>query len=108
MTEVYKSLVDLRERAKEEVSKVVLGQDRAVDLLLVAALARGHVLLEGPPGSAKTLMGRAIAHMLGASFNRIQFNPGHDPDRARRRVRREGSRGARLRARRRLHQCSPR
>ena len=55
MPEVYKSLVDLRERAKEEVSKVVLGQDRAVDLLLVAALSRGHVLLEGPPGSAKTL-----------------------------------------------------
>jgi MoxR-like ATPase len=79
MTEVYKSLVDLRERAKEEVSKVVLGQDRAVDLLLVAALARGHVLLEGPPGSAKTLMGRAIAHMLGASFNRIQFNPDTTP-----------------------------
>jgi MoxR-like ATPase len=79
MPEVYKSLVDLRERAKEEVSKVVLGQDRAVDLLLVAALSRGHVLLEGPPGSAKTLMGRAIAHMLGASFNRIQFNPDTTP-----------------------------
>jgi MoxR-like ATPase len=79
MTEVYRNLVDLRERAKEEVSKVVLGQDRAVDLLLVAALARGHVLLEGPPGSAKTLMGRAIAHMLGASFNRIQFNPDTTP-----------------------------
>jgi MoxR-like ATPase len=79
MPEVYRNLVDLRERAKEEVSKVVLGQDRAVDLLLVAALARGHVLLEGPPGSAKTLMGRAIAHMLGASFNRIQFNPDTTP-----------------------------
>ncbi len=79
MTEVYKSLVDLRERAKEEVSKVVLGQDRAVELLLVAALARGHVLVEGPPGSAKTLLGRAIAHMLGASFNRIQFTPDTAP-----------------------------
>ena len=52
----YDSLVDLRERAKDEISKVVIGQERAVDLLLVAALARGHVLLEGPPGSAKTLM----------------------------------------------------
>jgi MoxR-like ATPase len=79
MTEVYKSLVDLRERAKEEVSKVVLGQDRAVELLLVAALARGHVLVEGPPGSAKTLLGRAIALMLGASFNRIQFTPDTAP-----------------------------
>jgi MoxR-like ATPase len=79
MRDFYKGLADLRERAKEEVSKVVLGQDRAVELLLVAALARGHVLIEGPPGSAKTLLGRAIAHMLGASFNRIQFTPDTQP-----------------------------
>jgi MoxR-like ATPase len=75
----YESLVDLRERAKDEISKVVLGQDRAVELLLVGALARGHVLLEGPPGSAKTLIARATAHMLGASFKRIQFTPDTTP-----------------------------
>jgi MoxR-like ATPase len=75
----YENLVDLRERAKREVAKVVIGQERAVELLLVAALARGHVLLEGPPGSAKTLLGRAAAHMLGASFNRIQFTPDTSP-----------------------------
>jgi MoxR-like ATPase len=75
----YESLVDLRERAKVEISKVVLGQERAVELLLVAALARGHVLLEGPPGSAKTLLGRATAHMLGATFKRIQFTPDTTP-----------------------------
>jgi MoxR-like ATPase len=75
----YENLIDLRERAKAEVSKVVIGQDRAVELLLVAALARGHVLLEGPPGSAKTLLGRAAAHMLGASFKRIQFTPDTTP-----------------------------
>jgi MoxR-like ATPase len=75
----YENLVDLRERAKREVAKVVIGQDRAVELLLVAALARGHVLVEGPPGSAKTLLGRATAHMLGASFKRIQFTPDTSP-----------------------------
>jgi len=75
----YTSLVDLRERAKTEIAKVVLGQERAVELLLVAALARGHVLIEGPPGSAKTLLGRATAHMLGATFKRIQFTPDTTP-----------------------------
>jgi len=75
----YSSLADLREKAKEEVAKVVLGQDRAVELLLVAALARGHVLIEGPPGSAKTLLARAASHMLGAQFKRIQFTPDTTP-----------------------------
>ena len=47
---------------------------------MVAALARGHVLIEGPPGSAKTLLGRAIAHVLGAQFKRVQFTPDTTPD----------------------------
>jgi MoxR-like ATPase len=77
--ETYDDLAGLREKAKTEVSKVVVGQERTVELLLIAALAHGHVLLEGPPGSAKTLLGRAVAHMFGATFKRIQFTPDTTP-----------------------------
>jgi MoxR-like ATPase len=76
----YQDLVTLRQRARAEVAKVVVGQERAVDLLLVAALAHGHVLIEGPPGSAKTLLARAMAHVLGARFKRIQFTPDVTPE----------------------------
>ena len=79
ITYQYETLATLRERAKAEVGKVVVGQGRAVELLLVAAMARGHVLLEGPPGTAKTLLGRATAYVLGADFNRIQFTPDTTP-----------------------------
>jgi len=75
----FESMLELREAAKAEVRKVVVGQDHAVELLLVAALAHGHVLIEGPPGSAKTLLARAIAHVLGSSFKRIQFTPDTTP-----------------------------
>ncbi len=79
LEERYDDLAGLRDRAKAEVAKVVVGQDRTVELLLIAALAHGHVLLEGPPGSAKTLLGRAVAHMFGATFKRIQFTPDTTP-----------------------------
>jgi len=79
MEEKYDDFASLRERAKAEVSKVVIGQDRTVELLLIAAVSHGHVLIEGPPGSAKTLLARATAHMLGASFKRIQFTPDTTP-----------------------------
>ena len=79
ITYQYETLATLRERAKAEVGKVVVGQGRAVELLLIAAMARGHVLLEGPPGTAKTLLGRATAYVLGADFNRVQFTPDTTP-----------------------------
>ena len=79
MEERYDDLAGLRERAQAEVAKVVVGQERTVELLLIAALAHGHVLIEGPPGSAKTLISRAVAHMLGASFKRMQFTPDTTP-----------------------------
>jgi MoxR-like ATPase len=58
-----------------EVAKAVIGQDETVDLMLVALLARGHVLLEGPPGTAKTLLAHSFARALGLQFGRIQFTP---------------------------------
>jgi MoxR-like ATPase len=76
----YVDFMSLRERAQEEVGRVVVGQGKAVELLLVAAIARGHVLLEGPPGSAKTLLGRAMAQVFGAQFRRIQFTPDTTPE----------------------------
>jgi len=66
---------DVAARLKAEVHKVVVGQDAALDLMLVALLSDGHVLLEGVPGTAKTLLARAFAATLGVGFNRIQFTP---------------------------------
>jgi MoxR-like ATPase len=63
------------ERLRAEVHKVVVGQDRALDLMLVALLSDGHVLVEGVPGVAKTLLARAFAIALGIGFGRIQFTP---------------------------------
>ena len=65
----------LLERALFEVKKVIVGQDHLVERLLVAALAGGHVLLEGLPGLAKTLAAETLATVVGGSFTRIQFTP---------------------------------
>jgi len=65
----------LLERALFEVKKVVVGQDRLVERLLVALLARGHCLLEGVPGVAKTLAVSTLSEVVGGSFARLQFTP---------------------------------
>jgi len=79
MEEKYDDLAGLRERAQAEVSKVVIGQDRTVELLLIAAVSHGHVLLEGPPGSAKTLLARATAGECGVPFVNVRIEDVVDP-----------------------------
>jgi MoxR-like ATPase len=66
---------DLGAALRAQVERVVVGQGRVVDLLLTALLAEGHVLLEGVPGTAKTLLVRTFAAGLGLKFGRIQFTP---------------------------------
>jgi MoxR-like ATPase len=63
------------ERALFEVKKVIVGQDRAIERLFVGLLARGHVLLEGVPGLAKTLAVETLATVIGGSYARLQFTP---------------------------------
>jgi MoxR-like ATPase len=62
-------------KIKGEIAKVIVGQDAVVEQVLVGLLAQGHILLEGVPGTAKTLMAKSLAHVLGVGFARIQFTP---------------------------------
>ena len=62
-------------RIRERMGMVIIGQREVADLLLTAMLADGHILIEGVPGIAKTLMAKVMARMLDVTFNRIQFTP---------------------------------
>lgn len=65
----------LADAIRGQVAKAIIGQAETVDGLLIALLARGHVLLEGPPGTAKTFLAQCFAATLGLQFGRIQFTP---------------------------------
>src|SRR4051794_23005148 len=69
------ALADLYAAARQEVAKVIVGQDDLVEQVLVALFAGGHVLIEGVPGTGKTLLVRVVARLFGCDFKRVQFTP---------------------------------
>ena len=68
-------VAELAGSIREQVGKAVVGQAATIEHLLIALMARGHVLLEGPPGTAKTFLAQCFAATLGLDFGRIQFTP---------------------------------
>ena len=73
--EAVKNLVTKHKELKEEIAKVIVGQNEVVDEVILSIFCKGHSLLVGVPGLAKTLLVNTIADVLGLSFNRIQFTP---------------------------------
>jgi MoxR-like ATPase len=72
---VIARLGEARDRVKQEMAKVIVGQHEIVDSLLIGLLCRGHILLHGVPGLGKTLMARTLSRTLEMQFRRVQFTP---------------------------------
>jgi MoxR-like ATPase len=68
-------LADMYARLREQANKALVGQDAPFELLLVGLLVGGNVLLEGVPGTGKTLMAKLLAHLVGGQYQRVQFTP---------------------------------
>lgn len=75
MSMTLEQLRELADSIRAEVGKAIVGQDEMVEHLLIGMVSQGHVLLEGPPGTAKTFMAQSFATALGLDFGRIQFTP---------------------------------
>ena len=71
----YSDIASLAKKVKENVSKVIIGRDEQMDLILTAVIAKGHVLLEDVPGTGKTVMARSLSKSLNCAFSRVQFTP---------------------------------
>lgn len=77
----FKSRIDLSnlqtsvEKVKDEVKKIIIGQGNTIELLIAAIIANGHVLIEGVPGVAKTLIAKILSKTISSGFSRIQFTP---------------------------------
>jgi len=66
---------DIATRVRENIKRVIVGKDEVIDLMMVAVLSEGHVLLEDVPGTGKTTLAKSMAGSLGCAFRRIQFTP---------------------------------
>lgn len=69
------NILETVDRVRDEVQKVIIGQDELIELIMVAVFAGGHILLEGVPGVAKTLSSKLLAQTMDVDFSRIQFTP---------------------------------
>ena len=73
--QILDKLKDSQSKLNQELSKIIIGQNEVIEHLFIALLCRGHVLLEGVPGLAKTLLIQCLSNGLDLKFNRIQFTP---------------------------------
>ena len=75
LNHTLKLIQDTYLKIKDEMNKAIIGQDNALELMIISLLSEGHSILHGVPGLAKTLMVGTLAKVFSASFSRIQFTP---------------------------------